>query len=29
MKPGSPLEQIAEEDVLAFLLGVLEPWFER
>jgi hypothetical protein len=29
IKPGSPPEEISEEDVLAFLLGALEPWFER
>ena len=29
IKPGSPPEEISEEDVLAFLVGALEPWFER
>ena len=29
VKPGSAVEEISEEDVLAFLLSALEPWFER
>mgnify|MGYP001231128556 CR=1 FL=1 len=29
IKPGSPVEEISEEDVLAFLISALEPWFER
>lgn len=29
VKPGSPVEEISEEDVLAFLVRALEPWFER
>jgi hypothetical protein len=29
VKPGSPPEEISEEDVLAFLISALEPWFER
>ena len=29
IKPGLPIEEISEDDVLAFLLGALEPWFER
>ena len=29
VKPGSAVDQISEEDVLGFLLGALEPWFER
>ncbi len=29
VKQGSPIEAITEEDVLAFLISALEPWFER
>ena len=29
IKPGSAVEEISEEDVLAFLISALEPWFER
>jgi hypothetical protein len=29
VKPGAAVDQISEEDVLGFLLGALEPWFER
>jgi len=29
LKPGSAVDEISEEDVLAFLLSALEPWFER
>ena len=29
IKPGSAVDQISEADVLAFLLGALEPWLER
>ena len=29
IKPGLPIEEISEDDVLAFLVGALEPWFER
>jgi hypothetical protein len=29
IKPGSSPGEISEEDVLAFLLGALEPWLER
>jgi hypothetical protein len=29
VKPESPIEEISEEDVLAFLITALEPWFER
>ena len=29
IKPGSAVDEISEEDVLAFLLSALEPWFER
>lgn len=29
LKPGTPVADLSEEDVLAFLLGALEPWLER
>jgi hypothetical protein len=29
IKPGAPVDQISEEDVLAFLLDALGPWLER
>ena len=29
VKPGTPPEELSEEDVLAFLLDALEPWLER
>lgn len=29
IKPGSPPEELSEEDVLTFLLDALQPWLER
>ena len=29
VKPGTPPEELTEEDVLAFLLDALGPWLER
>lgn len=29
IKPGVPVEAVTEEDVLAFLIAALDPWFER
>ena len=29
VKPGTPPEQLSEDDVLTFLLEALEPWLER
>ena len=29
IKPGLPPDQLSEEDVLTFLLDVLQPWLER
>jgi len=29
LKPGVPPEALTEDDVLEFLAGALEPWFER
>jgi hypothetical protein len=29
IKPGTPLDELSEEDVLTFLLDVLQPWLER
>jgi hypothetical protein len=29
VKPGTPLDELSEEDVLTFLLEVLQPWLER
>jgi hypothetical protein len=29
IKPGTPIAELTEEDVLDFLLGALEPWLER
>jgi len=29
VKPGTPLDELSEEDVLTFLLDVLQPWLER
>jgi hypothetical protein len=29
IKQGTPVEELTEEDVLAFLIAALEPWFER
>ena len=29
VKPGTPPEELSEEDVLAFLLDALQPWLER
>ena len=29
IKPGVSVEAVTEEDVLAFLIAALDPWFER
>lgn len=29
IKPGTPPEELSEEDVLTFLLDALQPWLER
>jgi len=29
VKPGTPIEELTEEDVLDFLVRALEPWLER
>jgi len=29
VKPGTPPEELSEEDVLTFLLDALQPWLER
>ena len=29
IKPGTPIEDLTEEDVLEFLVRALEPWLER
>lgn len=29
VKPGTPLDELSEEDVLTFLMDVLQPWLER
>ena len=29
VKPGAPPDTLSEDDVLAFLIGALEPWLER
>jgi hypothetical protein len=29
LKPGTSTDQLTEEDVLAFLLELLEPWLEK
>lgn len=29
VKPGTPIDELTEEDVLEFLVRALEPWLER
>jgi hypothetical protein len=29
VKPGAPIDELTEEDVLEFLVRALEPWLER